>query len=119
MLAAQHGSALPACDTVLADVPCSGSGTWRRAPDAKWRFSLADLGEIAALQAEILDAAAALVRPGGHLVHATCSIFDEENGAQADAFLARHPEFSAVSRAALLPDEGSDGYFAAVFAKAK
>ncbi|WP_172332142.1 RsmB/NOP family class I SAM-dependent RNA methyltransferase [Mangrovicoccus sp. HB161399] len=113
------GGKLPSCDTVLADVPCSGSGTWRRAPDAKWRFSPADLEEVTALQAEILDRAAELVRPGGHLVHATCSVFDEENAAQAAAFLARHPEFSEVSQASILPDAGSDGYFAAVFAKAK
>ena len=111
------GTPLPVCDTVLADVPCSGTGTWRRTPDAKWRFSEADLAHLVALQARILDEAAPLVRAGGHLVHATCSILAEENAAQAAAFLARHPDFTPVSEARLLPGAHWDGYHVAVFAR--
>nr|WP_226898259.1 RsmB/NOP family class I SAM-dependent RNA methyltransferase [Mangrovicoccus algicola] len=111
----QPGGRLPVCDTVLADVPCSGSGTWRRAPDAKWRLTPQDLEETIALQAQILDRAAQLVRPGGYLVQATCSLLRGENEDQAEAFLARHPDFAAQSACTRLPDALADGYFVSVF----
>ncbi len=80
-------------DRVLVDAPCSGTGTWRRNPDARWRAQDAGLEALVALQAEILSSAARLVKPGGRLVYATCSLLPEENEAQVDAFLAAHPDF--------------------------
>lgn len=83
-------------DVVLADVPCSGSGTWRRNPDTKWFPFGPSLDELKATQADILERTAKLVKPGGHLVYATCSLFPEENEQQIEAFLQSHPEFKAV-----------------------
>jgi len=81
-------------DLVLLDVPCTGTGTLRRHPDGRWRISEADLASLTTLQSEILEGAATRVRPGGLLVYATCSLEPEENVAQVDAFLERHPEFT-------------------------
>ena len=83
-----------AFDRVLVDAPCSGSGAWRRNPDARWRFTPEALAELRETQAGLLDRAAALVRPGGRLVYATCSLIAEENGAQLEAFLARTADFT-------------------------
>lgn len=83
-------------DLVLIDAPCTGSGSWRRNPDAKWRVRPGALGERVKDQAETLDRAAPLVKPGGRIVYVTCSVLEEENGAQVRGFLARHPEFSVV-----------------------
>ena len=85
-----------AFDRVLVDAPCSGSGTWRRNPDAKWHFTPEDLAEIVASQSVILKSAARLVKPGGRLIYATCSLFHEENEAQVEAFLAANPDYRAV-----------------------
>jgi len=82
-------------DLVVVDAPCTGSGTWRRRPDAKWRLTAQQLEARRAEQSAILDAAAKYVRPGGRLAYITCSIFEEENAGQATAFLARSPEFLA------------------------
>jgi len=118
-------------DRVLVDAPCTGTGTWRRNPDARSRLRPVDLNELLPKQAMILDDASRLVRVGGRLVFATCSILREENEAQVDAFLARHPDFGVVplERAwtlpASLPGAGpyltltprqheTDGFFAAV-----
>src|SRR6185437_5237700 len=73
-------------DRVFVDAPCTGTGTWRRNPDAKWRLTPRDLVELPALQAEILDSAARLVRPGGRLVYATCSLLREEDEEQIERF---------------------------------
>lgn len=123
-------------DIVVLDAPCSGSGTWRRNPDLKWRFAEQDLHEITALQRRILDSAQRLVTPGGKLLYITCSIFEEENEEQITQFLARHPDF----RVAPLPEiwdnnscpewsgrsqflrltphsAGTDGFFAAILYK--
>jgi 16S rRNA (cytosine967-C5)-methyltransferase len=81
-------------DRVLVDAPCSGTGTWRRHPFQRWRLDAAALEAHVRQQAVIFDAAAELVRPGGWLVYATCSLLDEENGAQADAFARRHDDFA-------------------------
>jgi 16S rRNA (cytosine967-C5)-methyltransferase len=86
-------------DRVLVDVPCLGTGTWRRNPDAKWRAHPEDLAELVERQQQILRSAARLVRPGGRLVYATCSLLREEDHAQAEAFLAAMPEFSLVPAA--------------------
>lgn len=89
-LAAAHGLA----DRVLLDVPCSGSGAWRRNPDAKWRLTQDILDTHVARQRNLLEEGASLVRPGGRLIYATCSILPAENEEQVDAFLAAHGEFS-------------------------
>ena len=82
-------------DAVLVDAPCSGSGTWRRNPEARWRLTAAQLDRHRAAQARLLDIAAALVRPGGRLVYATCSLLDAEGSDQAAGFLERHDGFRA------------------------
>ena len=121
---------------VLVDAPCSGVGTLRRNPDLKWRQSVQSLQELTALQARILASASRCVAPGGRLVYATCSVLVEENQAQAERFLAEHPDFVLLDAAQLLaartplqlegpylnlrPDvHGTDGFFAAVFERRK
>jgi len=84
-------------DLVVVDAPCTGSGTWRRNPDAKWRLRPNALAMRTSEQAAVLDRAAAVVKPGGRIAYITCSIFDDENGAQVRAFLARHPEFGLAA----------------------
>jgi 16S rRNA (cytosine967-C5)-methyltransferase len=124
-------------DRVLIDAPCTGTGTWRRNPDAKWRLTPADVTELAALQADILDSAQRLVKPGGRLVYVTCSLLREEDEEQIDKFLASHADFSLlpigdVWRAAIGGDcptrdpmlrlsparHGTDGFFVAVMGRA-
>lgn len=83
-------------DLVLVDAPCTGSGTWRRRPDAKWRLSKKQLDVRTGEQRAIMDAASAYVKPGGHLVYITCSVFPAENAGQIDAFLARHQGFTPL-----------------------
>ncbi|WP_420407636.1 RsmB/NOP family class I SAM-dependent RNA methyltransferase [Hoeflea sp.] len=80
-------------DRVLIDAPCTGTGTWRRRPDAKWRISEKNIADRMADQDKVLDAASAFVRPGGELAYVTCSLLPEENGDRVKAFMARHPEF--------------------------
>ena len=118
-------------DRVLVDAPCSGLGTLRRNPDMKWRQTPDSVAELCAQQAAILAAAASLVKPGGRLVYATCSLLEAENEVVVQAFLARHPEFSACSaqevlarqeiaidideRLRLFPHRhGTDAFYAAV-----
>jgi 16S rRNA (cytosine967-C5)-methyltransferase len=86
-------------DRVLVDAPCSGSGAWRRHPDARWRFTPDDLARYRSLQAEILDTATEFVRPGGRIVYATCSLLAAENARQVEAFLSRWPAFSVLPAA--------------------
>jgi 16S rRNA (cytosine967-C5)-methyltransferase len=83
-------------DIVLIDAPCTGSGTWRRRPDAKWRLTQRQLDVRIAEQMAILDAAKDYVKPGGLLAYITCSVFDAENRHQIEAFLARNAGFAAV-----------------------
>ena len=82
-------------DIVLVDAPCSGSGTWRRNPELRWRLTPERLDRLTQLQAQVLDAAMPLVRPGGSLAYAVCSLFAREGAGQIDAFLARHAGWSA------------------------
>ncbi|NBC35326.1 class I SAM-dependent methyltransferase [Novosphingobium sp. FSY-8] len=82
-------------DLVLIDAPCTGTGTWRRNPESRWRLTPAELARITAIQARLLDVAAGLVRPGGRLVFVTCSLLDAEGAGQFDAFLAREPRARA------------------------
>ena len=79
-------------DVVLVDAPCTGSGTWRRRPDAKWRLKPANLAERQADQRGVLATAASMLRPGGRLIYVTCSILPEENTGQVEAFALAHPE---------------------------
>jgi 16S rRNA (cytosine967-C5)-methyltransferase len=102
-------------DLVLVDAPCTGSGTWRRHPELRWR--LRDLAALTALQASILDAAWACVRPGGRLVYATCSVLRDENEHQATAF-AERTGAALTSQARVSPYEhGTDAFFVASFAR--
>ncbi len=95
-------------DRVLVDAPCSGTGTLRRNPDIKWRQKLEQIEELTATQTKILEAAAPLVRPGGVLVYATCSLLNQENGAIQQAFSAQHPEFEVVDPVQQLAAVGID-----------
>jgi 16S rRNA (cytosine967-C5)-methyltransferase len=118
-------------DRVLVDAPCSGTGTWRRNPDARWRAQEeGGLDKVVALQMRILASAARLVKPGGRLVYATCSLLAEENEEQVAAFLATHPGFKVVPLREAAPgltrsahpdylsltpaQHDTDGFFAAV-----
>jgi len=82
-------------DAVLVDAPCSGTGTWRRNPEARWRLTQAALDRYASEQARLLDIAASLTRPGGRLIYVTCSLLDSEGAGQIDAFLKRNPGWRA------------------------
>jgi 16S rRNA (cytosine967-C5)-methyltransferase len=126
-------------DRVLVDAPCSGTGSWRRNPDARWSQSAAKLEELAALQDEILDRAAKFVKLGGRLIYATCSLLPIENDERIKAFLSRHDDFAftnardvwATVTEAEWPCEerqflrlspakhGTDGFFAAILTRAK
>ena len=118
-LAAWHGRA----DAVLVDAPCSGTGTWRRNPEARWRVRPSDISKYVTLQARLLDIAAALVRVGGRIGYVVCSLLDAEGPDQAAAFLARHPGWRAAAVNApagrtrgtgvrLTPfHDGTDGFF--------
>jgi 16S rRNA (cytosine967-C5)-methyltransferase len=117
-------------DRVLVDAPCSGTGTWRRNPDARWRAPEMGLENLVTLQRRILASAARLVKPGGRLVYATCSVLCEENEEQLAAFLAAHHDFQIVPLREAAPHlsaavhsdhlsltparHGTDGFFAAV-----
>jgi 16S rRNA (cytosine967-C5)-methyltransferase len=121
-------------DRVLVDAPCSGFGTLRRNPDLKWRQGPQAIDELAAKQGRILEAAARLVKVGGRLVYATCSLLREENDAIADGFAAAHPQFQPLDCGELLATQriavegarlrlwphvqGTDGFFAAAFVRA-
>jgi 16S rRNA (cytosine967-C5)-methyltransferase len=114
-----HGAA----DAVLVDAPCSGTGTWRRNPEARWRLTPGQLARYVGIQARLLDVAAGLVRPGGRLVFVTCSLLDEEGASQVEGFLARNPGWKAEipalpagevrgSGLRLSPyHDGTDGFF--------
>ena len=123
-------------DRVLVDAPCSGTGTWRRNPDSRWRQLGPGLEELVPLQANILDSAARLVKPGGRLIYATCSLLPEENEKQIAAFLESHPDFTVLPVAEVWAEEGAgtppsegpylrltparhdtDGFFAAVMVR--
>lgn len=122
-------------DRVLVDAPCSGLGTLRRNPDLKWRQSPQSVAELNAKQSAILASAARLVKPGGRLVYATCSVLERENQQIVRSFLAAHPQFSLKPASAVLAEQkialemgdwlelyphvhGTDGFFAAVLERA-
>jgi 16S rRNA (cytosine967-C5)-methyltransferase len=84
---------------VLVDAPCSGTGTWRRQPELRWRMTLGWLAALTLTQDKLLDQAAPLVRPGGRLVYATCSVLPTENQDRVEALMARHPGFIPINLA--------------------
>jgi 16S rRNA (cytosine967-C5)-methyltransferase len=102
-------------DAVLLDVPCSATGTIAKHPDARWHLSAKRIERLAQLQATLLDAVATVVRPGGVLAYLTCSLEQEENDGQVDAFLARHGDYRRSRDDLFLfpADRGTDGAFAA------
>jgi 16S rRNA (cytosine967-C5)-methyltransferase len=102
-------------DLVLIDAPCTGTGSWRRNPDAKWRMRPGALEQRQKEQTEVLDRAMPLVKRGGRIAYITCSVLEEENGSPIQAFLARHRDFSLQP-----PDEVSQplGERAFMFGKA-
>ncbi len=93
-----------AMDAVLLDAPCTGLGVMAEKPDVKYRVSEDSVAELVALQAQLLDAVAPYVKKGGTLVYSTCSLLKDENERQAEAFLARHPEFEAVPLPDTIPE---------------
>jgi 16S rRNA (cytosine967-C5)-methyltransferase len=128
---------------VVIDAPCTGTGTWRRNPDAKWRIRPGALAERVKEQAALLDGAVPLTKAGGRIVYITCSVLKEENADQVHAFVGRHPDFSVekpvqmaevlgeraylFNRAALISDEGllmtprrtdTDGFFVSLLRRA-
>ena len=105
-------------DAILADVPCSASGVVRRHPDIKWLRREGDIRRFAQTQAAILDALWPLLRPGGKLLYATCSVFVEENSAQIDAFLVRQAGSQCLLEEQWLPQEEHDGFYYALLRKA-
>jgi 16S rRNA (cytosine967-C5)-methyltransferase len=112
-------------DLVLVDAPCSGSGTWRRNPEGRWRLTPQRLAQLVAVQQRLLDIAAELVRPGGRLVYAVCSLLAREGAGQIGAFLQRHSSWISEQTAIAggRPDgagrlltpahDGTDGFFVA------
>lgn len=105
-------------DLVLCDAPCSGSGAWRRSPDGKWRLTPERLAALGQIQAGILRDAAGLVRPGGVLAYATCSVLDAENQDVVRKFLADHPGWRSVQSQTWPVHTDSDGFFLAVLTRA-
>ena len=116
-------------DVVLVDAPCSGTGTWRRNPEARWRITPRRLAAVAVTQAQLLDLAVPLVAPGKRLVYAVCSLLDSEGPDQAAAFLERHPGWTVtdldmtagvargVGRRLSPATDGTDGFFVAAFVR--
>jgi 16S rRNA (cytosine967-C5)-methyltransferase len=123
-------------DCVLVDAPCSGTGIWRRHPEARWRINSENMMQFTALQARILDAASRLVAPGGRLVYAVCSLLPEEGEGQVAEFLRKRPDFNAFPvrkawEARLSSDcpvgdvflrlrpgrDGTDGFFVAILVR--
>lgn len=100
-------------DLVLVDAPCSGSGTWRRSPDAKWRLTPADLDRLCAVQAQILQQALRRVSPGGCLAYATCSVLNAENQGQIARLLAAHPGLVLREVWQNMPSAVGDGFYLA------
>lgn len=102
------------CDLVLVDAPCSGSGAWRRNPDAKWRLTQDALDGLTETQGALLDQAADLTAENGRIAYVTCSLFDCENSAITSGFLVRDTRFELVSQRQFTPLDGADGFFVGI-----
>ena len=115
------GDIRASADLVLIDAPCTGTGTWRRNPDAKWRMRPGALEVRLKDQVAVLDRAAALVKPGGRIAYITCSVLPQENGEQVRAFVARHPDFAVVppSQAVTALGDKAEGFAAATLQSAE
>ncbi|MEW2913554.1 RsmB/NOP family class I SAM-dependent RNA methyltransferase [Leisingera sp. JC11] len=106
-------------DLVLCDVPCSGSGSWRRAPEGKWRLTAEGLADLQRIQGEILRKAAGLVTPDGVLAYATCSMLTGENSAKVQRFTEENPEWKLADQNGWQVQDGTDGFYVAVLTRAK
>jgi 16S rRNA (cytosine967-C5)-methyltransferase len=105
-------------DIVFVDAPCSGTGTWRRNPEAKWTLDEARLKTFRAAQAQLLDRAAQLAKPGGRIVYVVCSVLPSESVAQIERFAARHAGWRTSKSIRLTPaQDGTDGFFAAILTR--
>jgi len=102
-------------DLVLCDAPCSGSGSWRRAPEAKWSLTPGRLEELTRIQSDILTQVTGLVRPGGILAYATCSVLAAENTAQADGFRQKNRDWTLLKQQQWLLQNSTDGFFVGWF----
>ncbi len=116
-LAEDKSELRPGYDLVLCDAPCSGSGAWRRSPEAKWLLTEARLEELCAIQSGILEEAAALVAPRGYLAYATCSLLTAENRDRIGKFLTAHRDWSVLRERRLTPLDGGDGFYIAVLTR--
>jgi 16S rRNA (cytosine967-C5)-methyltransferase len=120
-------------DRVLVDAPCSGTGTWRRNPDARWGRGGVDLAELTDLQDRLLHRAASIVKPGGRLIYGTCSLLNLENEDRIGRFVDEHPDFSVLPVKDVLAQQlegceeflklsparhDTDGFFGAVLVRA-
>ena len=105
-------------DLVLLDVPCSGSGTWRRQPDAKWTLTPERLDQLTGFQAGILEEAFDYSAPDGLIAYMTCSLLEAENRDQIDAFLDRHADWQVAAERLLTPRAGGDGFYTALLTRA-
>jgi len=103
----------PEFELVLVDAPCSGTGAWRRKPDAKWRLNAETLTQLTGLQREILGQAKDFVRPGGMIAYATCSILNSENQRQIEDFISENPDFELTRQQHWTPIDGGDGFYCA------
>ncbi|MEL7152912.1 MAG: RsmB/NOP family class I SAM-dependent RNA methyltransferase [Pseudomonadota bacterium] len=104
-------------DVVFVDAPCSGSGAWRRNPDAKWQLTEERLASLNTIQAELLEQAADLCAPSGRIVYGTCSILNVENIDRINEFLTKATQWSEINRLVLRPTNGCDGFFGAVLTR--
>lgn len=104
-------------DLVLCDAPCSGSGSWRRSPEGKWRLNAVQLAELQDVQGEILDKASQLVAPNGVLAYVTCSVLDGENTHQIQQFMERSSGWKLETEQAWPVQGGTDGFYAAVLTR--
>ncbi|HQQ92974.1 MAG TPA: RsmB/NOP family class I SAM-dependent RNA methyltransferase [Bacteroidia bacterium] len=107
------GPLLGKADRLLLDVPCSGSGVFRRNPDAKWKLSLESIERTKLIQQKILRSYSAMLKPGGDMVYSTCSIFPSENHLQVENFLKSNPSFRLVAEKNVMPSAGFDGFYMA------
>ncbi len=110
-------SELAPFDVVVVDAPCSGSGAWRRSPEAKWRLTADRLDELVRVQGGLLAQAAELTAAGGVLAYITCSLLEDENEGAISAFLEASPDWSREHARRFLPDEGGDGFYVAILRK--